>query len=128
MTNERAVLGAGMYEISPYATFSVLGNNSRSVTTSTLDYTMQFKTFGHIENEEHNDVYPKIGDKRSWQKHRYNTGEEMTGVITTHLYLSQPLVNMTLLCRPQPSNTSILMQMEHEISPKNKQITSDRHK
>lgn len=63
----------GMYEISPYATFSVPG--SRSVTTSTLDYTMQFKTFGHIENDDNNEVYPKPTEKRNWHKHRYyNTG------------------------------------------------------
>lgn len=62
-----------MYEISPYATFSVAGNNSRSVTTSTLDYTMQFKTFGHIEDEDHNAiVYPKNATgKHSWHKPRY---------------------------------------------------------
>lgn len=60
-----------MYEISPYATFSVPGNNSRSVTTSTLDYTMQFKTFGHIEDEDHNSIiYPKNSNpKHSWNKH-----------------------------------------------------------
>lgn len=67
------IIYAATYEISPYATFSVPGNNSRSVTTSTLDYTVQFKTFGHIEDEEHNAiVYPK---KHSWHKNRYYSGE-----------------------------------------------------
>lgn len=41
-----------MYDISPYATFSVSGPESRSVTASTLDYTVQFKTFGMIEVED----------------------------------------------------------------------------
>ncbi|KRT80459.1 Immunoglobulin, partial [Oryctes borbonicus] len=68
--------GSGMYEISPYATFSVPGNHSRSVTTSTLDYTMQFKTFGHIEDEGSNAIiYPKHGGKHSWHKHRYYNNE-----------------------------------------------------
>lgn len=42
-----------MYEISPYATFSVGAGPqpSRSVTAATLDYTLQFRTFGHSENE-----------------------------------------------------------------------------
>lgn len=66
-----------MYEISPYATFSVPGNNSRSVTTSTLDYTMQFKTFGHLEDEDHNAIiYPKnINPKHSWHKQRFYSNE-----------------------------------------------------
>lgn len=66
-----------MYEISPYATFSVPGNNSRCVTTSTLDYTMQFKTFGHIEDDDHNAImYAKNpNSKHSWHKHRYYNSE-----------------------------------------------------
>lgn len=50
------ILFAEMYEISPYATFSVPGRENRSVTTATLDYTMQFKTFGHLENEDINTI------------------------------------------------------------------------
>lgn len=66
---------SGMYEISPYATFSVGGNNSRSVTTSTLDYTMQFKTFGHIEDEDAG-MYPKnASGKHNWHKHRYYSND-----------------------------------------------------
>ncbi|XP_017776462.1 PREDICTED: Down syndrome cell adhesion molecule-like protein Dscam2 isoform X2 [Nicrophorus vespilloides] len=82
---------SGMYEISPYATFSVPGNNSRSVTTSTLDYTMQFKTFGHIEDDDHNTIaYPKRGGKHSWHKQRYYNNEgpgtsEMTRMRSTCL-------------------------------------------
>ena len=45
-----------MYEISPYATFSVPGRDNRTVTSGTLDYTMQFKTFGHLDNEDINNI------------------------------------------------------------------------
>ncbi|XP_044594739.1 Down syndrome cell adhesion molecule-like protein Dscam2 [Cotesia glomerata] len=69
-----------MYEISPYATFSVPGRENRSVTTATLDYTMQFKTFGHLENEDINTIdYERstsvVDFERSktprWHKQRY---------------------------------------------------------
>ncbi|XP_044017269.1 Down syndrome cell adhesion molecule-like protein Dscam2 [Aphidius gifuensis] len=67
-----------MYEISPYATFSVPGRDNRAVTTATLDYTMQFKTFGHLENEDINMInYERssIDFERSkasrWHKQRY---------------------------------------------------------
>ncbi|XP_046477031.1 cell adhesion molecule Dscam1 isoform X1 [Neodiprion pinetum] len=70
--------GSEMYEISPYATFSVPGRENRSVTTATLDYTMQFKTFGHLENEDINIIdYERssIDYERSktprWHKQRY---------------------------------------------------------
>ncbi|XP_047351251.1 Down syndrome cell adhesion molecule-like protein Dscam2 isoform X6 [Vespa velutina] len=70
--------GSEMYEISPYATFSVPGRENRSVTTATLDYTMQFKTFGHLENEDINTIdYERssVDFERSktprWHKQRY---------------------------------------------------------
>ncbi|EFN71841.1 Down syndrome cell adhesion molecule [Camponotus floridanus] len=70
--------GSEMYEISPYATFSVPGRENRSVTTATLDYTMQFKTFGHLENEDINTIdYERssVEFERSktprWHKQRY---------------------------------------------------------
>ncbi|XP_066587504.1 cell adhesion molecule Dscam1 isoform X2 [Prorops nasuta] len=70
--------GSEMYEISPYATFSVPGRENRSVTTATLDYTMQFKTFGHLENEDINTIdYDRssVEFERSktprWHKQRY---------------------------------------------------------
>uniref|UniRef100_A0ABD2XN24 Down syndrome cell adhesion molecule-like protein Dscam2 n=1 Tax=Trichogramma kaykai TaxID=54128 RepID=A0ABD2XN24_9HYME len=71
--------GAEMYEISPYATFSVPGRgDNRAVSTATLDYTMQFKTFGHLENEDINQIdYERssIDFERSktprWHKQRY---------------------------------------------------------
>lgn len=88
-----------MYEISPYATFSVTGGRTvlgqgnsktptRGVTTSTLDYTVQFKTFGHPEGDNLNaTAYPVLSNsgfghvkgKSSWHKQRYyNTDDEST--------------------------------------------------
>lgn len=56
--NAAAEVDEEMYEISPYATFSVSGGRTqvaktptRGINTSTLDYTVQFKTFGHPEGE-----------------------------------------------------------------------------
>lgn len=78
-----------MYEISPYATFSVTGGRSsvgmsktptRGVTTSTLDYTVQFKTFGHPDGDNLNaTAYPALPSagfghvkgKSSWHNQRY---------------------------------------------------------
>lgn len=86
-----------MYEISPYATFSVTGGRTngsqiksktptRSVTASTLDYTVQFKTFGHPEGDNLNaTAYPVLPNsgfghvkgKSSWHKQRYyNTDDD----------------------------------------------------
>lgn len=80
---------AEMYEISPYATFSVAGGRTvsnsaktptRGVTTSTLDYTMQFQTFGHPEGDNLNaTAYPVLPNpgfghvkgKSSWHQQRY---------------------------------------------------------
>ncbi|ERL85186.1 hypothetical protein D910_02608, partial [Dendroctonus ponderosae] len=64
------------YEISPYATFVVpASNNSHSVKTP-VDYTMQFKTFSHIEDGEHSKIIiPKAQPgKGTWHKnqHYYN--------------------------------------------------------
>uniref|UniRef100_A0A336KKP0 CSON012059 protein n=1 Tax=Culicoides sonorensis TaxID=179676 RepID=A0A336KKP0_CULSO len=88
-----------MYEISPYATFSVTGGRTpagpphsktptRGVNTSTLDYTLQFKTFGHPEELDLNaTAYPilpnsgfgHVKGKSSWHKQRYyNTDDEST--------------------------------------------------
>lgn len=66
----------GTYEITPYATFSVPSTNSRSVNTSTLDFTMHINTCGHIEDEEHNMVmYPKDMKQLTWYKNRYYGNE-----------------------------------------------------
>ncbi|KPU80416.1 uncharacterized protein Dana_GF18608, isoform B [Drosophila ananassae] len=86
-----------MYEISPYATFSVNGGRTgapaktptRAVAAQTpLDYTMQFKTFGHPEGDNLNaTAYPllpssgfgHVKSKSSWHKQRYyNTEDEST--------------------------------------------------
>jgi Down syndrome cell adhesion molecule len=96
-----------MYEISPYATFSVTGGRTVSQghsktptrgahTPSALDYTMQFKTFGHPEGELdlNATAYPilpggggfgHVKGKSSWHKQRYyNTdGEFMVVTIIT---------------------------------------------
>lgn len=78
-----------MYEISPYATFSVAADRpnaismktpTRGVNQSTLDYTVQFKTFGHPESDNLNaTAYPilpssgfgHVKGKSSWNKQRY---------------------------------------------------------
>ncbi|KAL5284148.1 hypothetical protein ACFFRR_006432 [Megaselia abdita] len=86
-----------MYEISPYATFSVNGGRqpsnqnsktpTRGMTASSLDYTMQFKTFGHPESENLNaTAYPILSNsgfghvksKSSWHKQRYFDDEDST--------------------------------------------------
>lgn len=87
-----------MYEISPYATFSVSGgrtvvgqgNNgktpTRGITTSSLDYTMQFQTFGHPDGDNLNatayPILPSTGfghvkGKSSWNKQRYYNTDGM---------------------------------------------------
>lgn len=78
-----------MYEIAPYATFSVSCGRTtselsktplRGVTPSALDYTVQFKTFGHPDGDNLNatayPVLPSAGfghvkGKSSWQNQRY---------------------------------------------------------
>jgi Down syndrome cell adhesion molecule len=80
-----------MYEISPYATFSMNGGRTvhtghsktptrKSHTPSSLDYTMQFKTFGHPESDLNATAYPilptsgfigHVKGKPSWHKQRY---------------------------------------------------------
>ncbi|XP_046991962.1 Down syndrome cell adhesion molecule-like protein Dscam2 [Schistocerca americana] len=40
-----------LYEMSPYATFAVPSESHRKMNAATLDYTMQFRTFGHTEND-----------------------------------------------------------------------------
>lgn len=87
-----------MYEISPYATFSVAGGRtvagqvvkpkkpSRGITTSTLDYSVQFQTFGHPDDDDLTTaaypVLPNSGGgfghvkgKSSWHKQRYYNTE-----------------------------------------------------
>lgn len=94
-----------MYEISPYATFSVSGGRTtsgmsktptRGVTPSTLDYTVQFKTFGHPDGDNLNaTAYPALPSaafchvkgKSSWQNQRYyNTDGMVTGSILWKFY------------------------------------------
>lgn len=81
-----------MYEISPYATFSMTGGRTviqghsnaptrSALGSSGLDYTMQFKTFGHPEEDLdlNSSAYPilpsggfgHVKGKSSWSKQRY---------------------------------------------------------
>lgn len=94
-----------MYEISPYATFSVSAGRTtsgmsktptRGVTPSTLDYTVQFKTFGHPDGDNLNaTAYPvlpsaafgHVKGKSSWQNQRYyNTDGMVTGSFQWKFY------------------------------------------
>lgn len=99
-----------MYEISPYATFSVTGGRTvvqshsktptRSAhTPSSLDYTMQFKTFGHPEGDLNATAYPilpssgfgHVKGKSSWHKQRYyNTDGNKFLLICVKIYLIYP--------------------------------------
>lgn len=81
-----------MYEISPYATFSVSGGRTPAQPSaktptrgSAHDYTLQFKTFGHPEGCELNaTAYPilpssgfgHVKGKSSWHKQRYYNGTD----------------------------------------------------
>lgn len=79
-----------MYEIAPYATFSVSCGRTtselsktplRGVTPSALDYTVQFKTFGHPDGGDNlnataypvlpNAAFGHVKGKSSWQNQRY---------------------------------------------------------
>lgn len=88
-----------MYEISPYATFSMTGGRTvqghtktptrTAHTPSSLDYTMQFKTFGHPESDLNATAYPilpsgfgHVKGKPSWHKQRYyNTDGNKLNII-----------------------------------------------
>lgn len=81
-----------MYEISPYATFSVAAGRQTNATNKTpirnnpsLDYTMQFKTFGHPDLDDLNaTAYPMLPNQsyghkkgKSWHKQRYYNTDGM---------------------------------------------------
>lgn len=87
-----------MYEISPYATFSVTGGRTvvqshlktptrGGQTPSSMDYTMQFKTFGHPEDDLNATAYPilpssgfgHVKGKSSWHKQRYYNRDILDG-------------------------------------------------
>lgn len=95
-----------MYEISPYATFSVTGGRTvvqshsktptRSAhTPSSLDYTMQFKTFGHPEGDLNATAYPilpsggfgHVKGKSSWHKQRYYNTDGNKSPLIVLIYL-----------------------------------------
>lgn len=83
-----------MYEISPYATFSMnnptsggAGSGGRSVTASTLDYTVQFRTFGRSEGEALGPAptRPNLhGHDRRSAKHRSFSSSGKCGIINNN--------------------------------------------
>jgi Down syndrome cell adhesion molecule len=104
-----------MYEISPYATFSVTGGRTvvqghsktptRSAhTPSSLDYTMQFKTFGHPEGDLNATAYPilpssgfgHVKGKSSWHKQRYYNTDGNKFVLISLRYLCDFLLRRRL--------------------------------
>ncbi|XP_060516116.1 cell adhesion molecule Dscam2 [Cylas formicarius] len=84
---------SGTYEITPYATFVVpASNNSDSIDNLTLDYTLQFKTFGHIEDGEHSNIIlsKNASNKSAWHKnHFYHNDASLHPQTTQFLYRPQ---------------------------------------
>ncbi|KAJ9576974.1 hypothetical protein L9F63_006411 [Diploptera punctata] len=63
---------AEIYEMSPYATFAMATTPAnRELSTATLDYTVQFKTFGHSENDSgiHQDHLPPPRSNKKHSRH-----------------------------------------------------------
>jgi hypothetical protein len=63
---------AEIYEMSPYATFAMAAAPAtRELSTATLDYTVQFKTFGHSENDSgiHQDHMPAGRSSKKHSRH-----------------------------------------------------------
>ncbi|XP_021937228.1 Down syndrome cell adhesion molecule-like protein Dscam2 isoform X2 [Zootermopsis nevadensis] len=61
-----------IYEMSPYATFAMAASPAtRELSTTTLDYTVQFKTFGHSENDSgiHQDQMPAGRSSKKHSRH-----------------------------------------------------------
>uniref|UniRef100_A0A182P8T3 Fibronectin type-III domain-containing protein n=1 Tax=Anopheles epiroticus TaxID=199890 RepID=A0A182P8T3_9DIPT len=81
---------AEMYEISPYATFNAstgrLCKEPRSLNPSNIDYSLQFRTFGHPECDLNATAYPllestghmpgHIKGKSSWHKQQFYSTDE----------------------------------------------------
>lgn len=65
---------ADVYEISPYATFAVGGE-----TAATLDHTLQFRTFGHRDN----DAPPHRPCRKHPQRHRNRGDGKLVDLIMT---------------------------------------------
>ncbi|XP_068085516.1 cell adhesion molecule Dscam2 [Anabrus simplex] len=63
-----------LYEMSPYATFAVPPDPPRPVNAATLDYTVQFKTFGHSENDSSAHQQPP-----HHKKHRHTASDGESG-------------------------------------------------
>lgn len=58
--------------MSPYATFAVPPDPPRPMNAATLDYSIQFKTFGHSENDSsaHHERPHRLN-----KKHRHSTSD-----------------------------------------------------
>lgn len=68
-----------MYEISPYATFAVGGE---AATAATLDHTLQFRTFGHRDN----DAPPHRPCRKHPQRHRERAEGEAKGKLLLFIH------------------------------------------
>lgn len=100
-----------MYEISPYATFSVSGGRTtsgisktptRGVTPSALDYTVQFRTFGHPDGDNLNaTAYPvlpsaaigHVKGKSSWKNQRYYNTDGMFSIFELLYFFRVSILN-----------------------------------
>lgn len=104
-----------MYEIAPYATFSVSCGRTtselsktplRGVTPSALDYTVQFKTFGHPDGDNLTTAYPVLPNagfghvkgKSSWQNQRYYNTDGNYRVLHIHYSLYKYLKVFFIKC------------------------------
>ncbi|XP_049771417.1 Down syndrome cell adhesion molecule-like protein Dscam2 [Schistocerca cancellata] len=80
------------YEMSPYATFAVSSDSPKTMNAMILDYTMQFKTFGHSENDsgiQHECVH-QINKKRQ-RKGPDGSGHEsvLSSSLRRHINMKQ---------------------------------------
>ncbi|XP_026477798.1 uncharacterized protein LOC113383762 isoform X2 [Ctenocephalides felis] len=126
--NSNAGEESEMYDISPYATFSVSGPESRSVTASTLDYTVQFKTFGMIEVEDGPDrvMNSQCGTPGKCGRHQMYPDDDSTlsksmmlalGATTPHRSRnSQSQSGQTRFCKGHGSNSGKYKESESDTS------------
>jgi hypothetical protein len=82
------MITAEIYEMSPYATFAMAAAPAtRELNTATLDYTVQFKTFGHSENDSgiHQEHMPA---GRSSKKHpRHVASSDGMNIYRTNTFI-----------------------------------------
>ncbi|XP_049765530.1 Down syndrome cell adhesion molecule-like protein Dscam2 [Schistocerca cancellata] len=80
-TSKQMDTSSDIYEMSPYATFAVSSDCPRSVNPTALDYTIEFKTFGHSEN---NSSAQHERPHRSNRKHRGDCRQPSVTVSSLH--------------------------------------------